>query len=82
MAADLAQRIFDKVKELPSDEQKKVLDYVEQRSISAQPRDTRPIWEVITEISSEIPLEEWEAIPSDGSINHDHYLYGAPKKKV
>jgi len=35
---------------------------------------------VIAEISSEIPDEEWEKLPSDGSVNHDHYLYGAPKK--
>lgn len=30
-------------------------------------------------IQAEVPVEEWDKLPHDGSINHDHYLYGAPK---
>ncbi|MGB0563367.1 MAG: hypothetical protein ACPGVO_16415 [Spirulinaceae cyanobacterium] len=30
-------------------------------------------------IQAEVPSEEWKKLPHDGSINHDHYLYGAPK---
>lgn len=30
-------------------------------------------------IQAEVPTEEWDKLPHDGSINHDHYLYGAPK---
>jgi hypothetical protein len=41
----------------------------------------RPIWEVIAERVKEIPEEELDKIPHDGAENHDHYLYGAPKKK-
>ena len=26
------------------------------------------------------PREAWEALPTDLSANHDHYLYGAPKR--
>ena len=33
----------------------------------------------IDKISSEIPLEEWEKIPSDLSKNLDSYLYGLPR---
>jgi hypothetical protein len=35
--------------------------------------------ERIKEIQSEVPTAEWDKLPHDGSINHDHYLYGAPK---
>jgi hypothetical protein len=42
--------------------------------------DSRPIWEIIVEISSTVPVEEWDKIPEDASVNLDHYLYGAPKK--
>ena len=28
----------------------------------------------------DIPAEEWDKLPTDGAENHDHYLYGAPKK--
>lgn len=44
--------------------------------------DTRPIWQVIAEIGASVPEEEWAKVPKDGSINLDHYLYGAPKVKA
>jgi hypothetical protein len=33
----------------------------------------------IEEIQAQVPAEEWDKLPHDGSINHDHYLYGSPK---
>ena len=83
MPTEIAETIFEKVKNLSLKQQQDVLEIIEEK-ISALPNlrntDSRPIWEVIAEISSEIPDEEWEKLPSDGSVNHDHYLYGAPKK--
>jgi hypothetical protein len=32
-------------------------------------------------IAKEIPTDELEALPRDGAKNHDHYLYGSPKKR-
>ena len=80
MQTEIAQTIFEKVKVLSLAEQKKVLKLVEEKLAANQKADSRPIWEVITEISSEIPDEEWEKLPADGSVNHDHYLYGTLKK--
>ena len=80
MQSEIAEAIFERVKVLPLDEQKEVLEIIEKKVSAFQKEDTRPIWEVIAEISSEIPDEEWAKLPSDGSVNHDYYLYGAPKK--
>ena len=80
MQPDIAEAIYTKVKGLPLNEQEKVLRIVEAAANRSSSADTRPIWEIATEISSSIPIEEWEKLPSDGSVNHDHYLYGAPKK--
>jgi hypothetical protein len=41
-------------------------------------RPRRHISEVIQEIMSDVPREVFEALPHDGE--HDHYLYGTPKK--
>ncbi|MGI0486052.1 hypothetical protein ACN4EK_11490 [Pantanalinema rosaneae CENA516] len=30
-------------------------------------------------IQAQVPAEEWDKLPHDGSIHHDHYLYGSPK---
>ncbi len=45
------------------------------------PKGHRPIWEIVEEISASVPMEEWEKLPKDLAYNHDHYLYGAPKRK-
>ena len=43
--------------------------------------DRRPIWELVDTINARLPADTWENVPTDGSINLDHYLYGAPKKQ-
>ena len=40
----------------------------------------KPIWEVFQEISASIPDEEWAKLPTDVSEQHDHYIYGTPKR--
>lgn len=39
----------------------------------------QPIWEFAQDLISDLTPQEIEALPSDASLNHDHYLYGAPK---
>lgn len=43
--------------------------------------NARPYWEEVLEIGASVPMEEWEKVPRDLSINLDHYLYGAPKEE-
>jgi hypothetical protein len=80
MQTEIAETIFEKVKTLSRDQQEEVLEIIEAKLLTSPKKDPRPIWDVISEISGGVPIEEWDNIPSDGSINHDHYLYGAPKK--
>jgi hypothetical protein len=40
----------------------------------------KPIWERIIERSAAIPDEEWAKLPADGAEQHDHYIYGTPKR--
>jgi hypothetical protein len=46
----------------------------------AAPSDI-PIWEVFA-ATDDIPDEEWEKLPTDLSTQHDHYLYGTPKRQI
>lgn len=41
---------------------------------------SKPIWEVFEEITSSVPKEEWAKLPIDGAEQHDHYIYGTPKR--
>ena len=42
--------------------------------------DSRPIWEIMTELMSDVPDEVFDRLPTDGASEHDHYLYGTPKR--
>lgn len=84
MSANLEQAILKKIQALPDNKQQEVLALVDEMLRADQeprPRENvRPIWEIIEEISSQAPPGTWDDVPTDGSLNHDHYLYGARKK--
>ncbi len=45
------------------------------------PATLAPLSEVFAEIMATVPDEELARLPPDWSENHDHYLYGAPRKQ-
>jgi hypothetical protein len=53
----------------------------DKKATSPENYNSENFLDFIDKISSEIPLEEWEKIPSDLSKNLDSYLYGVPKKE-
>jgi hypothetical protein len=85
MAANLEDQLIDKVRALPPDKQQEALRLLNSLATSASSEgtgvDRRPIWEVVDEINAGLPADTWENVPTDGSINLDHYLYGAPKQQ-
>ncbi len=42
----------------------------------------KPIWEVAAELRKSVPPEEWAKLPVDGAAQHDHYIYGTPKRPM
>lgn len=62
----------------------RIREITEVASISLLPGKTppsrKPIWEVFAEILRDVPEEELRKLPRDGSANHDHYIYGLPKR--
>jgi hypothetical protein len=63
---------------LPPAQQQQVLDFVE--FLVQKTQSDRPIWEEVLELAAQIPEEVWEQVPIDGAVQHDHYLYGVPKR--
>jgi Arc/MetJ-type ribon-helix-helix transcriptional regulator len=41
-----------------------------------------PIWEAFEDSLNEIPEEELDRLPPDAAKEHDHYIYGTPKKSA
>lgn len=81
---NLEQSIIDKIHRFTPEKQQKVLDYAESLESNGhstgEPNQT--LWEMVKDIIEEIPDDAWDEIPSDSSINVDHYLYGHKKKQV
>jgi hypothetical protein len=38
---------------------------------------SRPVWEELLRIARAIPESDLHKLPTDMSVNHDHYLYGS-----
>ena len=51
-----------------------------QATPAAASQGGKPIWEVFQELSATVPDEVWDALPTDLSQQHDHYIYGTPKR--
>ena len=87
MAANLEDQLIDKVRALPPSKQQEALRLLD--TLVSEPGseshgtgvDRRPIWEIVEEVNAGLPADTWDSVPSDGSINLDHYLYGAPKQQ-
>jgi hypothetical protein len=41
-----------------------------------------PVSELIREIWADMPADVRRSLPSDGASEHDHYIYGWPKKRT
>ncbi len=39
-----------------------------------------PIWERLVALTADAPAAELEKPPTDSASQHDHYLYGAPRR--
>ena len=40
----------------------------------------KPIWEIAEELTRDMTPEEIAQLPTDGAEQHDHYIYGTPKR--
>jgi hypothetical protein len=46
----------------------------------SKPHVGHALLEFARECTKDIPIEEFEKLPKDGAHQHDHYLYGTPKR--
>ena len=48
--------------------------------VLASPGKKKHIWEIAAELMAEVPEEDLVRLPVDGAAQHDHYIYGTPKR--
>lgn len=75
------ESVLDEARKLPPEEQRELVEKLLAENKQPSTADKRkPIWDKIEERSAQAPPETWEDAPPDGSLNIDHYLYGAPRR--
>lgn len=90
---DLDARIQQKVSgagyRSPEEVIRKALDALDAKEQQETPppakekkRSTVPVWQRFQDATRSIPEEELAALPPDGASEHDHYLYGLPKRSA
>jgi hypothetical protein len=55
-------------------------DLTEDGTAPPGPVEHRPISQIIADIMKDAPPEELAKLPTDGASEHDHYIYGWPKR--
>ncbi|HLA96161.1 MAG TPA: hypothetical protein VK612_10600 [Pyrinomonadaceae bacterium] len=80
---NLEQIIINKIHRFPPEKQQKVLDYAESIETGDERESgNQTTWEMVKDFIEEVPEDAWNDVPTDSSINVDHYLYGHKKKPV
>ena len=55
-------------------------EYGQPREEPVNGTGARSIGEIIDELMSDLPAEVLDRLPTDGAAQHDHYIYGIPKR--
>jgi hypothetical protein len=58
------------------------LQKLAEQKLPASSQPHRHIADVIRENMQDLPPEVMAAMPKDGASQHDHYIYGWPKREV
>jgi len=46
------------------------------------PPGTKHLWEIAADLLKDVPQEVLDRLPPDGATQHDHYIYGTPKRTL
>lgn len=87
METTIEQQVIETIRVLPEEKQKEVLEYAKKiveiedtENKNGKPKP-RKLFQKLEELRAKLPPDAWKNSPTDGSLNHDHYLYGSPKRK-
>ena len=72
------EQIVEKIRTLTDKEREDVLRYVD--GVLSKHKPDTSLVEKLLALSSQVPDEVWDRIPTDGSEQHDHYIYGTKKR--
>src|SRR5438128_5470153 len=52
----------------------------DERGILLRASGEKPLWQILSEAAESLPPDVLKNLPADGAEQHDHYIYGTPKR--
>ena len=80
MSTSLQQIVREKINVLSEEELDRVLKFLDTIHRENSNNEGGSISDRFDAIRASIPELDWADKPIDGAENHDHYLYGSPRK--
>ena len=71
------EQLIKEIEQTPEPIIQEVLDFLLQ--IRERYQTHKPIWQVSQELMADVDPEVIAHFPTDGAVQHDHYIYGTPK---
>jgi hypothetical protein len=82
------QKLIEEIEQTPDIIIEEVLNFLlftkskyQEKTTQNNAQNNRSIWELFEETAENIPDEVLQQLPTDGAAQHDHYLYGTPKRE-
>ena len=74
------EKLLQEIEQSPETLLKEVLGFLMFTKNTRYTQPQKPIWQVIQELMADVPPEILDQLPTDGASQHDHYIYGTPKR--
>jgi len=52
----------------------------DERGVLLRRVEGKPLWQAVAEAAAALPVDIAERLPTDGAEQHDHYIYGIPRR--
>ncbi|MEO0533774.1 MAG: hypothetical protein AAF215_07885 [Cyanobacteria bacterium P01_A01_bin.123] len=74
--------LIREIEQVPNPVIEELLDFLllAKMKYHRQQRQATPFSEFIEELTADIPPQILDTLPTDGAVEHNHYIYGTPKK--
>ena len=74
--------LLQEIEKSPEPLLQEVLDFLLLTRSKHNPETRKPIWQIAQDIMANVPPEIIAQLPADGAEQHDHYIYGTPKREL
>jgi len=52
----------------------------DERGVLLRRAERKPLWQMVVEAAEALPPEIVDRLPTDGADQHDHFIYGSPRR--